>query len=1032
MQVSWPQVVGFLYPKLLGLIVGLVSLTIVVASLQILLINHQNLVFNFSETLGDFDTNTIIADQTISDTRTLIATPHCVIMPANEGLVRCLEPQSGRVKWQTWLTDILQTSPVFSDKHQLLLFSQQHSGLIAIDEKTGQMLWQYKALTSWHWKQQILSDDQDFLVLLNTQNQIAVFEVQSGKLIWQIPTAPETIIEPKTQLFLYDDRLFVADSAALTLTSFNVITGERLWEQRNYTGDLAETVEMAGDLIWYATNFYTWQGVNKDTGVIKAKLTPPPGSVLTNLHNQLVFHDYRSKLFWFDAGTGASLGTTSVSGQIQKVWFEQTLVVKLAAAPFAEKIALIDVSQHQLLWQTETLQVIREVVPVADKKILISSQNGLLTWLEAETGKIIAQSPTQELPLVVKSVPNSQAVWTITTHHGTYSENKELIDLWLFSSPGKLKLRLKDLPLIGATSLVTNERLWLVHQTQKTLISLTTQTQNETPVFWLSHLKQKTQPQSRWQQFFEKINILWQPSRHTLQVEQSLDQTTKGCIATLTITPHSDIIQRHLKKPDFNPWHNAKVIAQLVRQKEILSTTTGYYYLPHVWRTNVLLPNLPQSEDLIVKITFTLDGTELSQTIPITVPAGCATDFLQLSEDGTKLQTKTQIDYWALGLQDAFLDKNQNGDFLDDLAVPKAPIPDDSEKPLSLGVTNYLKTYAQFGFNLFRVSQDNFSFKNWLDFSDQKFHGSLQAGLTTDELLRQLRTQNYAVVFGIFGFAPETESSAIANYLDYCIARFGAWVDVWELSNEAWPNDHWITFVSTYLKNHDPYHHPITTSWDRAENSNIDLVNLHYYRSEPLSELTGEFLSTIHSNQRYQKPIIFGEFGNSETSWDTDSSERFRIKAWLSAWQRTPLIVWNQPTHQLSNVTNANLYLGPIERAAANKLTGWLAKYESMPLQPFTLKTNTPHYCSGLTNASTLVLLYCTNSSGSLKTQLIDPAAVLAAAGVASVTGNWHISWFDPATLQSKGQTSFSTQKFENLVSPGFSADLVSEWQFEP
>jgi hypothetical protein len=123
--------------------------------------------------------------------------------------------------------------------------------------------------------------------------------------------------------------------------------------------------------------------------------------------------------------------------------------------------------------------------------------------------------------------------------------------------------------------------------------------------------------------------------------------------------------------------------------------------------------------------------------------------------------------------------------------------------------------------------------------------------------------------------------------------------------------------------------------------------------------------------------------------------------------------------------------MGPAEREVTKNLVGWLSKYDGIPLLPFSLASTTGNFCSGLTNKESLLLIYCTNSSGVARTEVFDPAAIFKAAGISNLGEKWQITWTDPKTLQPKNTTEFVVGTAEHLTAPAFAVDLVSEWRLE-
>jgi hypothetical protein len=359
------------------------------------------------------------------------------------------------------------------------------------------------------------------------------------------------------------------------------------------------------------------------------------------------------------------------------------------------------------------------------------------------------------------------------------------------------------------------------------------------------------------------------------------------------------------------------------------------------------------------------------------------------------------------------LDRNEDGSVLDQWAFGNSPTPPDKSGVTYVSSDEYLANYQQAGFKIFRLGFDNASYELWHQLDKNDFRGSVQNGLTTDKLLNQLQAHNYQVVMTIFGFEPLIDRTNLPAYLDYVVARYSPWVDVWELSNEAWPDDDWVKFVSSYIKAHDPLHHPVTISWERQLNPNIDLASIHYYWNEEVDQRADPFVFKLRTVGLAEKPVIVSEFGNVDVSWD-------------SAWLKVPTIIWNHSRELNYNPENANIYLGPIEKAEVKVLNDWLAEHQADQLQPI---INPPllRGCYGLTNQTNQMMFYCTNTSLVKKTFVLNLADWSKSAKIDfSDQTNWQITWFDPKT----GQVVVTTKSVGQLLTtPTFDQDLVGIWQ---
>jgi hypothetical protein len=101
------------------------------------------------------------------------------------------------------------------------------------------------------------------------------------------------------------------------------------------------------------------------------------------------------------------------------------------------------------------------------------------------------------------------------------------------------------------------------------------------------------------------------------------------------------------------------------------------------------------------------------------------------------------------------------------------------------------------------------------------------------------------------------------RYLKYSVARWGAYVDFWELLNEQSADQRWIQMMADYVHSIDPYHRPVTTSWEQPELSSLDFNSPHWYAREAESEVvraivtSPEFLGGTYRNAKVKTPLEF-------------------------------------------------------------------------------------------------------------------------------------------------------------------------------
>jgi hypothetical protein len=198
--------------------------------------------------------------------------------------------------------------------------------------------------------------------------------------------------------------------------------------------------------------------------------------------------------------------------------------------------------------------------------------------------------------------------------------------------------------------------------------------------------------------------------------------------------------------------------------------------------------------------------------------------------------------YFPIGLQDCWGDNSGSGSVLDQCsmegpfrtdrkelpALPSGPlfVRGPSENPQNADV--YFRYFSQCGFNLYRFSQQNCSYQIYEDL-DNYF---VQESIMTDDLLSCARKYGFSIFYGIFGYKKvfnddpynKTGMSKVKRFIKYSVDRWGAYVDFWEFLNEQKADDRWYEIMIPYIKSIDPYHHPVTTSWERPELEGIEIT----------------------------------------------------------------------------------------------------------------------------------------------------------------------------------------------------------------
>ena len=306
--------------------------------------------------------------------------------------------------------------------------------------------------------------------------------------------------------------------------------------------------------------------------------------------------------------------------------------------------------------------------------------------------------------------------------------------------------------------------------------------------------------------------------------------------------------------------------------------------------------------------------------------------------------------YFPIGFQDGVFDSNHNGSAMDASSMegpfrpdpegrrPKPPPGAMFARGPSMNPQNWdvhFGRHSRAGFNLWRFSPNNFSINlfareddpNAITFDDVRW----EQAIMIDEMLRMTRKYGIRNFYGIFGFTnaynfhPEDRQgmAKVKRALKYTVDRWGAYVDFYEFLNEQKASDGWYEIMIPYLKAVDPYHKPISTSWERPEIEGIDINAPHWYGNE--DELTSDLVTKNRAdgNRRFGKPVIYGEQGNDRGGqdrtaegvggvWDPGSARRMRVRSWTAFFNEIAFIFWETSYARDGHVRN--IWLGPRER----------------------------------------------------------------------------------------------------------------------
>jgi hypothetical protein len=158
------------------------------------------------------------------------------------------------------------------------------------------------------------------------------------------------------------------------------------------------------------------------------------------------------------------------------------------------------------------------------------------------------------------------------------------------------------------------------------------------------------------------------------------------------------------------------------------------------------------------------------------------------------------------------------------------------------------------------------------------------------------------------------------QYMRYVVARYGAFVDIWELFNEdSYAPADYLAHLAGVIRAADPYGHLLTTNYGRPGADWCDLTTWHEYMAMPAREVDAYVVSQIALFKSRGKLVQNTEFGNQGALSNVDPV-KWRIAVWAAHLHESSLVFWSMsqrqfPAGHLTN-GNANAYIGPDTRRA--------------------------------------------------------------------------------------------------------------------
>jgi len=154
------------------------------------------------------------------------------------------------------------------------------------------------------------------------------------------------------------------------------------------------------------------------------------------------------------------------------------------------------------------------------------------------------------------------------------------------------------------------------------------------------------------------------------------------------------------------------------------------------------------------------------------------------------------------------------------------------------------------------------------------------------------------------------------QYIRYIVARYGAFVDIWEIFNEdSYAPDDYLAHLAKVIRDADPYDHIITTNYERPLAPWCEMVTPHEYMGMPAKDVDAHLGKEFARFKSFGKPVLYTEFGNQGQLSNYDPI-KWRIATWTAFMNECGILFWNMSGKKVSGLSrgNANAYLGPESR----------------------------------------------------------------------------------------------------------------------
>ena len=484
-----------------------------------------------------------------------------------------------------------------------------------------------------------------------------------------------------------------------------------------------------------------------------------------------------------------------------------------------------------------------------------------------------------------------------------------------------------------------------------------------------------------------------------------------------------------------NPWEDVTITASFQSPSGKTSTVGGFYYDTNTWK----LRFAPRETGTYTwNATFATPAGSYGSSGSMKGVASGGSGFVRISASNPyQLYTEGNGQYfYPIGFNDLVndfynpatgLSRGQAGFYGDgklDWCLGIDPTPNgnaDSDQyfgAYAQGKNNFFRWNGQGTVPLWATGQVNVN-------GSGKNVYSIGNGKLADELAMKLHTYKFkyqmtfladpTLLLPNFAMTNTAKYQSLLSLHRYVINRWGAYVDVWELMNEKNPSTAYLDAITTYVRAHDPYQHPITTSYQPATpHPGIEIVSGHNYYNVSnlqLDQNVAQYIKSLKPNYP-NRPMVLGETGNIGPVLNYEP-ERYRIILWTGLMTEASSVFWNV-SYSKTNV--GGTYIGNQERAESLAFSNYVAGFDPLA-RPVSV------------SAASTVRAYAMGSSQGLAAYIVQVNSHNTKLSGATITVNvpkagLRGTWTDPATGTVLGTFSPAAGS-QTLTVPGFSADIA-------